>query len=77
MNDYKFNVGDKVKVESLDFWSVEGMKSHIGKIGKIVFQEKDKNKKCNAYLIQYDDENYLDEYGGRWFAEDSLNFIEE
>ena len=75
MSDYKFNVGDKVK--SLDFWSVENMKNDIGKIGKIVFKEKDKYKKCNAYLIQYDDENYLDEYDGWWFAEDSLSFIEE
>ena len=77
MSDYKFKVGDKVKVESLDFWSVENMKSDIGKIGTVVFKEKDEDKKCNAYLIQYDDENYLDEHDGWWFAEDSLNFIEE
>lgn len=77
MSDYKFKVGDKVQVESLDFWSVENMKSDIGKIGKIVFKEKDKHKKCNAYLIQYDDEYYLDEHDGWWFAEDSLSLIEE
>lgn len=77
MSDYKFKVGDKVKVESLDFWSVESMKSDIGKIGTVIFKEKDEDKKCNAYLIQYDDENYLDEHDGWWFAEDSLNFIEE
>ena len=77
MSDYKFKVGDKVKVESLDFWSVESMKRDIGKIGKIVFKEKDEDKKCNAYLIQYDDENYLDKHDGWWFAEDSLSFIEE
>ena len=77
VSDYKFNVGDKVKVESLDFWSSEPMKSDIGKIGTVVFKEKDENKKCNAYLIQYDGENYLNEHDGWWFAEDSLNFIEE
>ena len=60
MSDYKFKVEDKVKVESLDFWSVENMKSYIGKIGTVVFKEKDEDKKCNAYLIQYDNEHYLD-----------------
>lgn len=76
MSDYKFDIGDKVKVESLDFWSIEGMENAIGKIGKIVFKEKDKHKKCNAYLIKYDDdENY--EHRLWWFAEDSLSLIEK
>lgn len=77
MSDYKFKIGDRVKIESLDVFSVKSMKSDIGKIGKIVFKEKDKHKKCNAYLIQYNDENYLDEHDGWWFAEDSLSLIEE
>ena len=53
MSDYKFNVGDKVKVESLDFWSVENMKSDIGKIGKIVFKEKDEDKIYQAFYDYY------------------------
>ncbi len=63
MSDYKFKVGDKVKILKMDEWSNKGMVGDIGRIGVIV--DCSNYEGVNGYLIN-----------DFWYMENSLEFIE-
>ena len=70
MSDYKFNVGDKVKILKMDEWSNENMVYDIGRIGIIVDRSDDEG--VNGYLIDLGNK-YID---GFWYMENSLELTE-
>lgn len=70
MSDYKFKVGDKVKILKMDEWSDENMVDDIGRIGIIV--DRDDDEGINGYLVDLGDK-YI---GGFWYMENSLEFTE-
>ena len=53
MSDYKFKVGDKVKILKMDEWSDENMVYDIGRIGIIV--DRSDYEGVNGYLIDSGD----------------------
>ena len=64
MSDYKFKVGDKVKILKIDEWSNENMVDDIGRIGIIVDRSDDEG--VNGYLVD----------SGFWYMENSLELVE-
>ena len=70
MSDYKFNVGDKVKILKMDEWSNKSMVDDIGRIGIIV--DRDDDEGVNGYLVDLGDK-YID---GFWYMENSLELTE-
>ena len=70
MSDYKFNVGDKVKILKMDEWSNENMIDDIGRIGIVVDYSDDKG--VNGYLVDLGDE-YT---SGFYYMENSLELTE-
>ena len=71
MNDYKFEVGDKVKILKMDDWSNKNMANDIGRIGIIV--DRDDDEGVTGYLVDLGDK-YID---GFWYMENSLELIEQ
>ena len=70
MSDYKFNVGDRVKILKMDEWSNENMADDIGRIGTIVGLSDDEG--VNGYLVDLGN-GYI---GGFYYMENSLELIE-
>ena len=70
MSDYKFKVGDKVKILKMDEWSIKNMVDNIGKIGIIVDRNDDEG--VNGYYIDLGDKYIC----GFWYMEDSLELVE-
>ena len=70
MSDYKFKVGDTVKILKMDEWSIEDMIDDIGRIGIIVDRNEDEG--INGYLVDLGDK-YID---GFWYMENSLELVE-
>lgn len=66
MSDYKFKVGDKVKILKMDEWSSDGMVDDIGRIGIIIDRSNDEG--VSGYLVDLGDK-YLGEF---WYMENSL-----
>ena len=67
MSDYKFKVGDRVKILKIDEWSSENM---VGRIGIIV--DRDDDEGINGYLVDLGDKYIC----GFWYMENSLEFTE-
>ena len=70
MSDYKFKVGDKVKILKMDDWSNGHMVDDISRIGIIV--DRDDDEGVNGYLVDLGDK-YI---GGFWYMENSLELAE-
>lgn len=70
MSDYKFNVGDKVKILKMDEWSNDDMANDIGRIGIIV--DRDVEEDVNGYLVDSVDKDI----SGFWYMENSLELVE-
>ena len=70
MSDYKFKVGDKVKILKMDEWSNEDMVYDIGRIGIIV--DRSDYEDVNGYFIDSGDK-YI---RGFWYMENSLELVE-
>lgn len=70
MSDYKFNVGDKVKILKMDEWSNDGMANDIGRIRIIIDRFNDEG--VNGYLIDLGNKNII----CFWYMEDSLELTE-
>ena len=70
MSDYKFEIGDKVKILKMDEWSNENMVYDIGKIGIIVDRSDDEG--VNGYLVDSGDKDI----SGFWYMENSLELVE-
>lgn len=68
MSDYKFKVGDRVRVLKIDDWSVSGMEYDIGEIGTIIDYDNDDG--VNSYLIKISKFQY-------WYMENSLELVSE
>ena len=70
MSDYKFEIGDKVKILKMDEWSNENMVYYIGSIGIIVDRSDDEG--VNGYLVDsVDKDNNV-----FWYMENSLELVE-
>lgn len=70
MNDYKFKVGDTVKILKMDEWSNDNMVDDIGSIGIIVDRSYDEG--VNGYLVDsVDKDNNV-----FWYMENSLELVE-
>lgn len=67
MSNYKFKVGDTVKILKIDGWSNDNMVDDIGSIGIIVDRSDDEG--VNGYLV----DKYID---GFWYMENSLELAE-
>lgn len=70
MSDYKFKVGDTVRILKIDEWSNESMVDDIGRIGIIIDRSNDEG--VNGYLIDSGDK-YIH---GFWYMENSLELVE-
>ena len=70
MSDYKFEIGDKVKILKMDDWFNENMVDAIGRIGIII--DRDDDEGVNGYLVDLVDK-YID---GFWYMENSLELVE-
>ena len=70
MSDYKFKVGDTVKILKMDEWSNENMADNIGRIGIIV--DRSDYEDVNGYFIDSGDK-YI---RGFWYMENSLELVE-
>ena len=64
MSDYKFKVGNTVKILKIDEWSNDNMVNDIGRIGIIVDRSDDEG--VNGYLVD----------SGFWYMENSLELVE-
>ena len=70
MSDYKFKVGDTVRILKIDEWSNESMVDDIGSIGIIVDRSDDEG--INGYLVDsVDKDNNV-----FWYMENSLELVE-
>ena len=67
MSNYKFNIGDKVRILKLDEWSCREMEANIGKIGVVINCNND--DEINKYLINISGCEY-------WYMEYSLELVE-
>lgn len=70
MSDYKFKVGDKVKILKMDEWFNENMVDDIGRIGIIV--DRSDYEGANGYLVYLGDKDI----NGFWYMENSLELVE-
>ena len=70
MSDYKFEIGDKVKILKMDEWSNENMVDDIGRIGIIVDRSDDEG--VNGCLVDLGDKYIC----GFWYMENSLELVE-
>ena len=70
MSDYKFKVGDRVKILKMDEWSIENMVDNIGRIGIIV--DRSDYEGTNGYLVDLGDKDI----SGFWYMENSLELTE-
>ena len=70
MSDYKFKIGDTVRILKIDEWSNDNMIDDIGRIGIIVDRSDDEG--VNGYFIDLVDK-YID---GFWYMENSLELVE-
>ena len=70
MSDYKFKVGDTVKILKMDEWSNKSMVDDIGRIGIIVDCSNEEG--VNGYLVDLGDK-YIN---GFWYMENSLELVE-
>ena len=70
MSDYKFNVGDKVKILKMDDWFNENMVDDIGRIGIIV--DRSNYEGTNGCLVYLGDKDI----SGFWYMENSLELVE-
>ena len=70
MSDYKFKIGDKVKILKMDDWFNENMVDNIGRIGIIV--DRSDYEGVNGYFIDSGDK-YI---RGFWYMENSLELVE-
>lgn len=70
MSDYKFKVGDTVRILKMDEWSNDNMVDDIGRIGIIVDRSDDEG--VNGYLVDLGDKDI----GGFWYMENSLELVE-
>ena len=70
MSDYKFKVGDKVKILKMDEWSNGNMVDDISRIGIIVDRSDDEG--VNGYLVDLG-YKYIN---GFWYMENSLELAE-
>ena len=70
MSDYKFEIGDKVKILKMDEWYNENMVDNIGRIGIIV--NRSDYEGVNGYFIDSRDK-YI---RGFWYMENSLELVE-
>ena len=70
MSDYKFKVGDTVKILKIDEWSNDNMVDDIGSIGIIV--DRSDYEGVNGYFIDLEDK-YI---GCFWYMENSLELVE-
>ena len=70
MSDYKFEIGDKVKILKMDEWYNENMVDNIGRIGIIV--DRSDYEDVNGYFIDSGDK-YI---RGFWYMENSLELVE-
>ena len=70
MSDYKFKIGDTVRILKIDEWSNDNMVDDIGRIGIIVDRSDDEG--VNGYFIDLVDK-YID---GFWYMENSLELVE-
>lgn len=64
MSDYKFKIGDTVRILKMDEWSNDNMVDDIGRIGIIVDCSDDEG--VNGYLVD----------SGFWYMENSLELVE-
>ena len=69
MSDYKFEIGDKVKILKMDEWSNENMVYDIGRIGIIV--DRSDYEGVNGYFIDSGDKDI----SGFWYMENSLELV--
>ena len=69
MSDYKFKIGDTVRILKIDEWSNENMVDDIGRIGIIVDRDYEG---VNGYFIDSGDK-YI---RGFWYMENSLELVE-
>ena len=67
MSDYKFKVGDTVRILKIDEWSNENMVDDIGRIGIIV--DLSDYEGVNGYFIDSGDKCF-------WYMENSLELVE-
>ena len=70
MSDYKFKVGDTVKILKMDEWSNKSMVDDIGRIGIIVDCSNEEG--VNGYLVDLGNK-YIN---GFWYMENSLELVE-
>ena len=70
MSDYKFKIGDKVKILKMDEWSNEDMVYDIGRIGIIV--DRSDYGGVNGYLVDLGDKYVR----GFLYVENSLELVE-
>ena len=70
MSDYKFEIGDKVKILKMDEWSNENMVDDIGRIGIIVDRSDDEG--VYGCLVDLGDKYIC----GFWYMENSLELVE-
>ena len=72
MSDYKFNVGDKVKILKMDDWFNENMVDDIG-IGRIgIIVDRSDYEGVNGYLVDLEDKDI----SGFWYMENSLELVD-
>ena len=71
MSDYKFEIGDKVKILKMDEWYNENMVDNIGRIGIIV--DRSDYEGVNGHFIDSGDK-YI---SGFWYMENSLELTEQ
>lgn len=70
MSDYKFKIGDTVRILKIDEWSNDNMVDDIGRIGIIVDRSDDEG--VNGYLVDsVDKDNNV-----FWYMENSLELVE-
>ena len=69
MSDYKFEIGDKVKILKMDEWYNENMVDDIGRIGIIV--DRSDYRGVNGYLVDLEDKDI----SGFWYMENSLELV--
>lgn len=71
MSNYKFNIGDKVRILKLDEWSCEeSMGDDVGRIGIII--DRNDTENINGYCVRV-----IEDFLGLtfWYMEDSLELL--